>query len=143
MGLVIFRCSALGARSMTLRTTVVAALVLLASFSGQAFAQAPDPSTLHDALHLTPVQEAAWRRYQLAIAPDPTAAARRKAAQAMIANLATPRRIDLIDAEMDADVAAMHQQGEAVKAFYATLTPTQQRVFDTQTSPRPGAMGGN
>jgi len=37
----------------------------------------------------------------------------------------------------------MHQQGEAVKAFYATLTPTQQRVFDTQTSPRPGAMGGN
>jgi periplasmic protein CpxP/Spy len=52
----------------------------------------------------------------------------------MMAKLPTPRRVDLINAEMDQDVAAMRRQGEAVKAFYAQLTPQQQSTFDRVTA---------
>jgi predicted outer membrane protein len=127
---------------MTPRFAPLAALALFLGAAGAVAAQAPSPSGLHDDLHLTPVQEAAWSRYQAAVAPDPGASARRQAAQGMMASLPTPRRIDLINAEMEADVATMRQQGEAVKAFYATLTPDQQHVFDRETLPRPGQDGG-
>ena len=53
----------------------------------------------------------------------------------MMATLPTPRRIDLINAEMQADLDLMQKQGEAVKSFYATLTPEQRLTFDRQTMP--------
>lgn len=98
--------------------------------------QAPpgeDLSRLHDALRLTPAQETAWRTYTAAISPDPTVQARRQSAANMMRTLPTPRRIDLINAEMEADMVAMRRQGDAVKAFYAQLTPAQQRTFDAIT----------
>jgi hypothetical protein len=49
--------------------------------------------------------------------------------------LTAPRRIDLVEAEMQQDLADVHRQSEALKAFYATLTPDQQRIFDIQTLP--------
>lgn len=127
---------------MTRMLAVFAALAAL-SLAPPAFAQATSAAELRDALNLTPSQETAWQAYRAAIAPDPSVAARRKAAQALLPTVPTPQRIALIDAQMQADLDVFRRQGEAVKAFYATLTPTQQRVFDTQTSPRPGAMGGN
>ena len=98
-----------------------------------AHAQTPDLSSLHDALHLTAAQEDGWRGYRAAITPDPSTEARRRSAAMMMSTLTTPRRIDLINAEMEEDFAAMRHQGQAVKAFYATLTPDQQRTFDRQT----------
>ena len=92
-----------------------------------------DLSALHDALHLSAAQEDAWRGYRAAIAPDPQAEARHRAASMMMGTLTTPRRVDLIDAEMEQDLTIVHRQGEAVKAFYAKLTPDQQRTFDRQT----------
>jgi hypothetical protein len=124
----------------------VAAVSLLA-VAGPAGAQTANLSSLHDALHLSAAQEAAWRTYVAAIAPDPSAAARRASAMRMIPTLTTPRRIDLMLAAMEQDLAAFHRQGEAVKAFYAQLSPDQQRVFDRQTlqlsSPPAGAEPGD
>ena len=51
----------------------------------------------------------------------------------MMASLTTPRRIDLINAEMESDLAMMRREGEAVKAFYNQLSADQQRTFDRQT----------
>lgn len=126
---------------MRAKSTFIATLAFVFSVIGAAHGQTADPSSLHDALHLTAVQEAAWRRYRLAVAPDPAAQARDRAARQMMANLPTPRRIDLINAEMEANIQTMRHQGEAVKVFYATLTPDQQRVFDNQTLPRSGSAG--
>jgi protein CpxP len=111
-----------------------------------AFAQAPGASQaqsasaaqvnaqgLHESLHLTVTQEDAWRAYRRASAPDPEAASRHRSAMMMMPSLTTPRRIDLIAAEMQADLDAAKHKGDAVKAFYAVLTPDQQRTFDRQT----------
>jgi hypothetical protein len=99
------------------------------------------PDEIHSALHLTPTQEPAWRAYQAALAPDPGARARQQATRMLLPTLSTPRRIDLINAQMEADAAAMHRQGEAVKAFYATLTALQQRSFDAMTAPSADTEG--
>jgi len=92
-----------------------------------------DAQTLHDSLHLTLTQEDAWRAYRRASAPDAEAASRHRSAMTMMPSLTTPRRIDLIAAEMQADLDSAKRKGEAVKAFYAALTPGQQRTFDRQT----------
>lgn len=119
---------------------VGATVAILALDAGFASAQTPAPqlTSLHDALHLAADQEPAWRAYVGAISPDPESQARRRAAAEMMANLPTPRRVDLIDAQVDADTAALHRQGRAVKAFYAALTPEQQATFDRET-----AQGGS
>jgi hypothetical protein len=124
-----------------LRLSSAFAALSLSAFAGAASAQAPDLSALHDALRLTPPQEDAWRAYTAAITPDPQAEARHRAAAMMIPTLPTPRRVDLINAEMAEDQAAVRRQGEAVKAFYATLTPEQQRTFDRQTAPGQASQG--
>ncbi len=101
--------------------------------AAQQQASAPKLAALHDALRLTPAQEDAWRAYQAAIAPDPAAQARHQAAISMMASLPTPRRVDLIDAEMQQNVQTIRRQGEAVKTFYAALSPSQQKIFDRET----------
>jgi hypothetical protein len=115
------------------------AVVALASLNlggaAQAQSASPDLSALHDALHLSVQQEDAWRAYRAAITPDPQADARHRQAAMMLATLSTPRRVDLIEAEMQEDAATLHRQGQAVKAFYGTLSPSQQRAFDQQTAP--------
>ena len=130
---------------MKLKTPLFAACALtLAAAAAHAQTQGPNLSTLHDALHLTAQQEDAWRAYRAAITPDPQAEARHRQAGLMLANLPTPRRVDLIDAEMQEDLATLRRQGQAVKSFYAVLTPAQQHTFDQQTLPnaRGGSGGG-
>ena len=124
-----------------LATIGFAAAVMLVA-AGPVFAQARDAGELHAALHLTEAQDANWRAYQQALEPDRVTLSRRQSAQMMMASLPTPRRIDLLDANMQADLEVMHRQGEATKAFYATLTPEQQKVFDRQTLPAPGGQDG-
>jgi len=122
--------------------TVGFAAALMLAPTGAVFAQARDVGELHAALHLTESQEVNWRAYQQALEQDPVTRARHQSAQMMMAGLPTPRRIDLLDANMQADQEVMHRQGEATKAFYATLTPEQQKVFDRQTLPAPGGQDG-
>jgi hypothetical protein len=101
----------------------------------------PDFANLHDSLHLTAAQEDGWRAYKAALQPDPYAESRHRQAAQMIPTLTTPRRVDLMNAEMSADMAYARRQGEAVKAFYASLTPDQQRAFDHETA-QGGRSGG-
>ena len=108
------------------------ALALVAPAAGAQ--QAPIRLTqLHDALRLSPEQEDAWRSYTAAVATSPQADARHRVTQQMLPKLATPRRIALLNAAMDQDLADMRRQGEAVLAFYGRLKPEQQAVFDRQT----------
>lgn len=119
-----------------IRPIVAATFVTIAALtmSGGAHAQTSQLSALHDALHLTAAQEDAWRAYVAAISPDPGADARHRETARMMPTLTTPRRVDLINAEVDADAALVHRQGAAVRAFYAGLTPAQQHAFDRQTA---------
>ena len=94
---------------------------------------------LHDDLKLSEAQETAWTRYATAIAPDPQAIARRRATQALLPTVPTPRRIALIEAAMAQDVLDFKRQGAAVTAFYASLSPQQQQVFDQDTLPATSA----
>jgi hypothetical protein len=93
---------------------------------------------LHDDLHLSDAQEAGWRDYTLAIAPDPQVEARHRAAADLLPAVPTPRRIALMRATMDSDAADFRRHAAAVIAFYGLLTPTQQRTFDLDTAPQPG-----
>ena len=107
------------------------------SFASAAWAQGPNLTALHDALHLAAGQEAAWSAYKASVAPPAQAQQRRRAAAMLFPTLTAPRRIDLVEAEMQQDLADLHRQAEALKVFYATLSPAQQRTFDTQTLPPP------
>jgi hypothetical protein len=120
---------------MRFTSVMVAGVLVCLTLAGAAAADPMSPDELHSSLHLTPAQEPAWRAYQAAISPDPAARTRQQATQMLLPTLTTPRRIDLLDAQMDATLAAMRRQGEAVKAFYATLTPAQQHAFDAATAP--------
>ena len=92
---------------------------------------------IHNTLNLSVAEEPAWRDYVAAVAANPQSAARRRATQEMLPKLTTPRRIALIDATMEQDVADLRAQGQAVVSFYNHLTPDQQSIFDRVTVPTP------
>lgn len=96
-------------------------------------------------LKITPAQEGAWTSFTAAMQPP----ARMMGGEAPMAGqraeldkLTTPERIDKMKAlrtqrmtEMNAE---MDKRGDAAKAFYAVLTPEQQKTFDAEHS----KMGG-
>lgn len=114
------------------------ALLTAAALGSAAHAQpqAPDLHRLHDALNLSASQEEAWNAFQASTLPDPQETARRRAAAQMMPTLHAPQRVDLSIAAMQADLDTLRHRGAALKAFYATLSPAQQAVFDRQTAPR-------
>lgn len=89
-------------------------------------------------LALMPAQENAWLAYTQAMAPVAQDRAAMHAQRAQLAQLPTPERIDTMRAlrtqHMAEMVARMDQRGDATKAFYAALTPVQQKAFDAQAS---------
>jgi hypothetical protein len=118
---------------------LVCCLVLWAPGAlAQEQAVSADLLRLHDDLHLSEVQEAAWRDYTRAIAPDTQAEARHRAAAELMPAVPTPRRIALMQATLESDAADFHRHAAAVIAFYGQLTPAQQRTFDLETAPQPG-----
>jgi Spy/CpxP family protein refolding chaperone len=82
-------------------------------------------------LKITPAQEGAWTAYTAAMQP-PANAQRRgpRMDRAEFAKLTTPQRIDRMEQFAAERQAQMKQRGDAVKAFYAQLTPEQQKVYD-------------
>lgn len=86
---------------------------------------------LKSALKITASQEAAWNAYVAGTTPNPPAGAPGMAREDW-SKLTTPQRLDKMQALRAERDAAMAKRIEAVKTFYAALTPEQQKVFDTQ-----------
>lgn len=97
---------------------------------------------LHQALNLNGMQENAWRAYRAQLATPSQAQERRRAAQRLFPTLNAVQRMDLVEAEMKQDLIDLDRQSKALKAFYAALTPEQQRIFDKRTLPPAQNQGG-
>ena len=122
--------------------TLFIALGLGLALAGAATAQqsASSASTkLHDDLRLSAGQEGAWQQYLRAIDEGGQMQARRQAAEQMLPQIPTPRRLALMDATMSDELADFRRQRTAVEAFYNRLTPDQQRIFDQDTAPQGAA----
>jgi len=130
-------------RTGMLKTTATALVTSLALVAGAAHAQSYGPQTggnsqieqLHQALHLTPTQDAAWQLYRSAADIPDKAQARRRAASSLFRTLDAPHRMDLVEAEMRQELDDLQRQSHALKAFYQTLGQDQQRIFDARTLP--------
>lgn len=81
-------------------------------------------------LKLAPEQESAWTTFTAAMKP---AANMQHPNRAEMDQLNTPARLDKMQALRAQHNVAMDQRNAAIRTFYATLTPEQQKVFDAQT----------
>ena len=80
-------------------------------------------------LKITAEQETAWKQFTDATAPKPPAEPPMMARQDW-AQLTTPERLEKMQAMRADRQKVMDQHVAAVKAFYAVLSPEQQKVFD-------------
>ncbi len=85
---------------------------------------------LKDKLQIAPAQEGAWTAFTTALKPPATRPARPDRAE--FEKLTTPERIDRLQALHAQRDAELRQRAEATKAFYATLSLEQQKVFDAE-----------
>lgn len=93
---------------------------------------------LRQKLQLTAAQQPAWDAFQQAMQPSRHA----RLDRADMRKLTTPERIDRMRALREQRAAEADRRGDAVKTFYAALTPEQQKVFDDQRmGPRQGHDG--
>ena len=97
-------------------------------------------------LKITPAQEGAWTAFTAAMQPPAGLGARPGTEQrAELDKLTTPQRIDKMreirTQRMTAMTALMDKRGDAAKAFYAALSPEQQKVFDAEHTMRGGRDG--
>lgn len=83
--------------------------------------------SLHDQLKLTTDQESAWKTYISSMAPAHAAAGR---SSIDWNKLTTPQRADKMLEMSKMHVQNMEAHVKALKAFYAALTPDQQKIFD-------------
>lgn len=95
---------------------------------------------LKAALQLTPAQESAWARYQQSHPRHGATASMGDRGQ--WEQLNTPERMEQMLAARKARDSEMAEHLAALKAFYATLTPEQQRTFDEQHRRGRGGMHG-
>ena len=103
----------------------------------------PQLVRLHDALRLGDQQQDAWRDYVTGITPNAEVLARRGSTQRLLPQLTTPRRIALIEAAMEQDLADFRRQAAAISTFYGRLSLDQQHIFDQETVPRGGGPSGD
>lgn len=94
---------------------------------------------LKQILQITPAQEGAWSTW---IASRQAGGSFRRGQRAELAQLATPERIDRMRALRATRMAEADRRGEATKAFYAALTPAQQKAFDALQAERGFKRGG-
>ncbi len=98
-------------------------------------------SALKEKLKLKPEQEAAWTTFASASQPgEHPMGMDRQAMRGEFAKLTTPQRLDKMLDMADQRHAKMAERAQAIKTFYAQLTPEQQRVFDAEAMP--GRHGG-
>lgn len=87
-------------------------------------------------LKLTAEQDSAWAAFTTAMTPPGMP----RMNPAEMQSLTTPQRIEKMQAMKAERDSQMSKRMEAAKAFYAALTPEQQKVFDAQ--PMRGMHGG-
>lgn len=80
-------------------------------------------------LKLTPQQQAAWDQYAQAMKPAPHA----HPSRAEMDKLTTPERLDRMRELRRQRDAEMERRDEATRAFYATLSADQKKIFDANT----------
>lgn len=96
---------------------------------------------LKQKLNLTAAQEPAWTQFTTAMQPPADgrhAGLDRKGME----QLTTPERIDRMRAARAERSAEMDRRDEAVKTFYAALSPEQQKTFDAESRRMHHGMGG-
>lgn len=81
-------------------------------------------------LKLTPAQEPAWHAFVARTGPQVRPSTPGAAEDG--SKLTTPQRLDKMQAIKAERDAQMSRHIDAVKSFYATLSPEQQKVFDAQ-----------
>lgn len=93
-------------------------------------------AALKEKLQLVPEQEAAWNSFAAAVQPGLTQAGTGpQGLREDFQKLGTVERLDKLQAIAEARHARMRERTEAIKAFYARLTPQQQKVFDAEAMP--------
>ena len=110
--------------------------------------QRPDPAQmaarhaqhLRDALQLRADQEPALNAFVASMQPPPGAMQRMHENREAMRGMTTPQRLDRMQAMMADREARFRQHADAVRRFYAQLTPAQQKAFDAM--PMMGHMGG-
>jgi len=101
--------------------------------------RAADLSDLKEKLKLTPAQEAAWNTFASATQPGLRhAGADKQAMRGEAEKLNTPQRLDRMLAMSEARRTRMIERSQAIKAFYAQLSPEQKAVFDAEFIPQRG-----
>ncbi len=93
---------------------------------------------LKDKLKITAAQEGAWTSFTTAMKPPADMGKRRADMRAEMEKLSTPERIDKMKALRSQRDAEMDKRADAVKTFYAVLSPDQKKVFDAQRMQRGG-----
>ena len=96
---------------------------------------------LKSALQLDSTQESAWHAFSAEMKAPVKRPARPQAAE--MEKMTTPERIDKMMAFKSERDAEMNKRITATKTFYASLNPTQQKVFDAHTHKfmKQGPMG--
>lgn len=85
-------------------------------------------AALHDKLGLSPVQEAAWKAFTDKLQGTVPA----KSEAAPIATMTAPERADRMAAFLQTAQQRAATRAQAIKEFYAVLSPEQQKTFDSQ-----------
>lgn len=109
----------------------------------------PDPAKMAEehaerlraVLQLRPEQEPALRALVEAMKPPPGEMERRRGERGEMRELATPQRLDRMQARMSEHQAQFARRADAVKRFYAQLSPAQQRAFDALHEGHEGMRG--
>lgn len=94
-------------------------------------------AALKEKLQLSVEQEAAWNAFAgAAQSGSRQQGVDRKAMHGEFEKLSTPERLDRMQAMAEKRYARMAERAETIRAFYAQLTPEQQKVFDAEAMPR-------
>jgi periplasmic protein CpxP/Spy len=88
---------------------------------------------LHDKLKLTASQEPAWKSFIAAMTPVQTG---KRPDRAELDKLSAPERMEKMLDMMKEEEKHMAARLSATKAFYATLTPEQQKIFNDNVGKR-------
>lgn len=91
-------------------------------------------AALKQSLQLSAEQEPAWNTFIGTMQPAERTARLGPLSREEMQKLTTPERIDRMQAQRAQRGAEADRRGEAVKAFYAQLTPAQQKTFDAHTA---------
>lgn len=98
-------------------------------------------AALKDKLKLTAAQQTSWTTYMEAIKPS-SAMMENHPDHAQMSKLTTPERLDKMKTMHDQRNAEMEKHSAATKAFYATLSADQKKIFDAETM-RMGRSGAS